>query len=69
MFVGRRKSSIDLPENRIHKIPADIQPVDIKIKYKARVAETSGYEDQSEVSKNQIPDIKNNSRLTFKVTC
>ena len=55
MFEGIRKSSMDFPENRFHKIPAEIHPAERRIKYKALVAEISGYDDQRAVTKNQIP--------------
>ncbi len=60
MFAGRRKSRIDLPENRIHKIPAEIHPEERRIKYKALVAETSGKDDQKAVNKNHIDGRRKN---------
>ena len=54
MFEGIRKSSMDFPENRFHKIPAKIHPAERRIKYKALVAEICGYDDQREVNKNHI---------------
>ena len=55
IFDGIKKSRIFFPEDRDHIIPAVTQPVESNMKYKARAAETSGYEDQSEVIRNQTP--------------
>jgi hypothetical protein len=59
MLTGSRKSRIPFFEYRVHSIPADKQPIEIKIKYNARSADIVGYADQNEVSKNQIPGIRN----------
>lgn len=54
-FEGNRNPKIFFGENWVHKIPAAIDPDEIRIKYKALTAEISGYEDQNEVSKNHNP--------------
>jgi hypothetical protein len=58
-LAGRRKSKIFFSEYRTHKIPAEIHPSEIKIKYNALTADISGYDDQSEVNRNQRPGIIN----------
>jgi len=50
---------MDFPENRIHKIPAEIHPAEMRIKYKALVDDTSGKGDQKAVNKNHKPGRKN----------
>ena len=42
IFTGSRKSRISLPEYLVHNTPAEMHPVEINIKYTARVAEISG---------------------------
>jgi hypothetical protein len=63
MLAGNKKSNTPLFENFSHKIPADKHPIEIRIKYIARVAEIIGKEDQSAVSKNQIPAMINNNNF------
>jgi len=60
-FAGRRKLKILLSEYLNHKIPAEIHPSEIRLKYNALNAEISGYDDQNEVNKNQVPGIRNNN--------
>ena len=57
MFAGKRKSRIPFTEFRVHNIPAEMQPIEMRIKYKALSAEIIGYDDQRAVNKNQKPGI------------